>query len=534
MANDIKIFTDDNSNNDIPKKQEVLGYIDGYTYKEKINYVNGKKDRWVKVEDPTKRIISSPKKNDMFTDEQDNFLYSKSETDFMYEDPTYLGFSMYILLDDSPLFNYGDKIETIHNNNSAINFINKYSTISAIAKRKPVYNEFVNNILKIFSTNDSNHKGPKQYYISSISGLDKLNTKMVEYEKDIISVTLTEDVSMRVQYLAELYNNLVYSYKDGKQMIPENCLRFGLMIKIADMRNYKIGGEYKITNVPYIVYKLYDCNFDFTESKNTKDAITIAGFAGLEQTPADLTLKIKYKSVERVFKSSLIKDSHRMENKKNVFYKSGQEYADNNIPEYEKQKFPDNKEYEKIKTPLGDVFSQDNAGVLSDNIGDSKLISELSKEHGKLTKNDIINGLTPDGNIRRGSDPKKSAFKEFLQSTELDFVVNNDPKNYLKGIKDGTIDIAKNYKKEIIDDLENSARQTINRGVMELRNARGYMINKLTSDIRGSLKIPNIYPDNVYAPDFYDFTLENVAKGLATDLFNDTEKSLKDILNQGF
>lgn len=534
MAED-KIFTnDDNTNDNISKIPDALGYIDGYAYKEKINYVNGKKDRWVKVEDPTKKIISSPAKNTMLTVEQDNFLYNKSEVDFMYEDPTYLGFSMYIVLDDSPLFNYGDKTETLHNNNSAINFINKYSNISSISKRKPVYNEFINNLFKIFPTSDSNHKGAKQYYISSISGLDKLTSKMVEYEKDLISITMTEDVSMRVQYLSELYNNLVYSYKDGKQMIPENCLRFDLIIKIADMRNFKIGGEYKITNVPYIVYKLYDCNFDFTESKNSKDAITVAGFVGLEQTPADLTFKIKYKSVEKVFKSSLIKNSHRMENKKNVFYKGGQEYADNFIPSYDKEILPINREYEKKTSPIGDLYSQDDAGVLSDNVGDSKTISELTKEHGKLTKNDVITGLNPLGDPRTGSDPKKSQFKEFLKSTELDFIVDNDPKNYLKDLKDGTIDIVKNYKKEIVEDLENSARQAINRGVMELRNARGNMINKLTAQIRGSLNISNIYPDNVYAPDFYDFTLENVAKGLATDIFNDTEKSLKDILNQGF
>ena len=120
----------------------------------------------------------------------------------------------------------------------------------------------------------------KTYYLKKISGLEKLvegevsnlsdNVKsMVDYGKDIIKLTLNEEVSVNTGYLSVLYKALSWSRLNGRQVIPENLLRFDAQITITEIRNYNRvalnKGSYSVyaDNTTKYVYNLYDCQFIF-------------------------------------------------------------------------------------------------------------------------------------------------------------------------------------------------------------------------------------------------------------------------------
>ena len=253
-------------------------------------------------------------------------LYSQSElgnfrqNDFWYEDPFVPSFELFFD-NDSSFFNIQNK------ENSLQSFINKYKgQIVSYENRLKIWEEFNNVFWKIFEkklaneTNSQRNKKNKTYYITKIAGLEFLNKKIIEYGKDKISITLNEDIAMFAWYLSELYNNIAYSYKDQRYMFPENVLRFNMIIKINDIRNFQIPQSNNISgqNVPVdkkyldsatiknvispksqIVYELCDCNFNFFESKNYGSDIQIGGYESPNYTPQNLTFDIYFKSVTR-------------------------------------------------------------------------------------------------------------------------------------------------------------------------------------------------------------------------------------------
>ena len=218
-------------------------------------------------------------------------------TPFENNDPIMFGFD--IIIDDlsSPLLN-----------GSIIDFINNYSGVSEIASRRNVYEDFKNQFVKFFKTrstvsinesqtsmtrnsttsvnleNDKNiyNRGKKAYlgyYLNGISGLDKLieanrpDTKkfLVDYQKDVITLDFTEDVSSSVGALSHLYKLLYWSRVNGKGIIPENLLRFNCDIIISECRNFNRvrkgidTGNLEIIkdNVSRYVYSLRECQFYF-------------------------------------------------------------------------------------------------------------------------------------------------------------------------------------------------------------------------------------------------------------------------------
>jgi hypothetical protein len=124
----------------------------------------------------------------------------------------------------------------------------------------------------------------KTYYLKKISGLENLVEKdvssnsdtiksMIDYGKDIIKLSLYEDVSVNTGYLAALYKSLSWSRLNGKQIIPENLLRFDAKITITEIRDYnKVVKDYysdELVVSPDLLtkytYTLYDCQFMFNE-----------------------------------------------------------------------------------------------------------------------------------------------------------------------------------------------------------------------------------------------------------------------------
>lgn len=263
-------------------------------------------------------------------------LYSNPElggyrqTEFWYEDPFVPSFELYFD-DTSPLFN-----EDQNHKNCLNSFLSSYQVIddNGYASRSVIWKEFKNVFFKIFEKdierNTERNRPNKAYYISKIEGLENLNKKIINYPEDKIKITLNEDVSMISWYISELYNNLIYSYRNKRFMVPENVIRFEMVIKINEIREYQlpvsankssdtlpVDKNYINKDIKYIkspksqiIYTLHDCTFNFFESKNYGNDIEIGGYGGgVSYTPQSLTFDISYKSVTRSSKFPLINES---------------------------------------------------------------------------------------------------------------------------------------------------------------------------------------------------------------------------------
>lgn len=258
---------------------------------------------------------------------KDVFRYGlhKRIDDSRFEDPTYLGFTIEID-ETSPLFtnfsNSGGQTFGV------LDFLQKYSNRSDMSNRIPIYNEFINKITQIFKSqesisdpNTSSHY-VKQHYINSISGLEVLNKKIIKYGEDKLTFELWEDISLWSTYLSQLYNNLTYSYDSGREMIPENLLKFDLNIKISEVRSLTSiskalsnnDSEKAIftalkNNITSIMYTLHDCSFNFLESLPFDTTINQAGIQGSQINESILKFDLYFRSVSRQLYTPLIKNS---------------------------------------------------------------------------------------------------------------------------------------------------------------------------------------------------------------------------------
>lgn len=197
------------------------------------------------------------------------------------EDPTMLGYDIEIKYNSSPLFN-----------GTIDSFISQFGQFnSEIASRKEILENFKSQIFK-FLKNDSpstanspkflNGVGAKIYYLKNMSGLNNLVESSTsdkiksfnKYGEEYITLQFWEDVSQNMGYLASLYKSLAWSRINGKQVIPENLLRFDIDITVTEVRKFNrlmtdIGDPNKITVYADLVskytYSLYECQLFFPE-----------------------------------------------------------------------------------------------------------------------------------------------------------------------------------------------------------------------------------------------------------------------------
>lgn len=242
----------------------------------------------------------------------------------MDEDPTILGFDL-VILDDSALFN---QMENFFDFTSEQGY-------QDIIYRRELYEDFKKSFGKFFNTidNDSNnfrvgneYAAFKTHYLNSIEGLNDLikSTKIgntddrqfTNYGVDKLTFTLSEDVGLNSGYLSALYRNLIYSKKNGRQLIPENLLRFDCVVIVSEIRNFvRISNSLSQVfagnqnpalveedilklfkdNISRYIYTLYDCQFDFNTYSHGNN-LNIGGFGGGAPEISDgLTFDMYYK-----------------------------------------------------------------------------------------------------------------------------------------------------------------------------------------------------------------------------------------------
>ena len=220
-------------------------------------------------------------------------------TPYENTDPVIFGFEIIIDLVNSPLLN-----------GSVEDFIASFPYVNEIATRRKVMADFRQQFLKLFKTkgtfkigpdkptasiktsNYANTDSPSQlysngkpaymsYYLKKIGGLEKLieanlpdkNKSLIEYRKDLLKLTFTEDVSLDMGTLAYLYKLLYWSKPNGKNIVPENLLRFNCDIVISEMRHFNrvrkgvTNGDLEVVkdNLSRYIYTLNECQFWFDQ-----------------------------------------------------------------------------------------------------------------------------------------------------------------------------------------------------------------------------------------------------------------------------
>lgn len=242
-------------------------------------------------------------------------LGSYPGTPYENNDPVIYGFEIIFDSFSSPLLN-----------GSVEDFIEQFSYVSEIASRAIVIDDFKRQFIKLFRTKgnikldnktyssdnvlinkqrdgqtmasntegllftSANSDSPTNlyrpgkkaylgYYLQKIDGLSNLsesNTSdkkkyLVDYGKDVIKLTFLEDISATLGTLAHLYKLLYWSKPNGKNIIPENLLRFNCDIIISECRNFNRvrkstnTGDLEIVkdNVSRYIYQLRECQFFF-------------------------------------------------------------------------------------------------------------------------------------------------------------------------------------------------------------------------------------------------------------------------------
>lgn len=431
------------------------------------------------------------------------FRYGLFFDDFSnLEDPTLLGYTFEIDDNNSPLL--ADASEPY----SAMAFIDKYQGMPEIAARRTMLEEFQKQIKMFFRSQEStkikesDYPYVKSHYINSVSGMDKLAKKFIEYGEDLLTINMHEDVTMHSQYLAQLYNNIAYSYLNGKTLIPENLLRFNLTIKISEIRNFKTVAKEILSasdtekksfvvnvNSSQLVYTLYDCNFMFFDSQNHGNEISMAGVDASTVKAKELELSIKFKYVNRFFKSTFLEDLSNSTNSRIVI----------NDGEIDPTSTLDSGAYFGDKTEIAPPTIQ------------TPDTSQQTRD-----KNNYLAGNTFDTN--KQGDKATSGYLDKIKAG-----IKTEAANKLTTIKQNGLNALNTLKNSAISELNKEK----NKYLAELRNKRGELVNSLIGKIKTQLGVQEVYPKNVY----YGYNPSTDFKGkLSTALGGDISKTLKNFL----
>lgn len=495
------------------------------------------------------QILDTPPLRTITNGNLDVFRYGLHKyEDSVFEDPTYLGFTLE-LDENSALFT------------QVLPFLEKHAaTRQEMQSRIPVYHEFVNKVKMIFNSQESVASPDqrahfiKQHYINSISGLSNLAKKFNRWREDRLDIELYEDISLTSSYLAYLYNNLVYSYENGRIIVPENLLKFNLRIKISEIRNLTSIRQLKSTeatdqaivdalkyNVTCIVYKLYDCEFDFVNSLPFDDTISQAGIG--QNLPAEsiLQMGIFFKSVSRHIFAPLIRNSISMNDNKVdlgviITNSNGSTNPNGQVGNNDVLIGPDGQPYQQLQADSvsnGDIEGFPSAAfkkpsdlstynIEAENNPDIKTENDLAQKAQQLS--DLMaydDELAPDGTPLRTS--QFPALKPGDKGTLLDQVVGKDITSI---IKDPT-QAAKDLGNKVLKVAENSARWQLHLATQKLKQKRNELVRKFVNDVERQVGIKTIVPDNVYTnQDYYRNLLEQLKSDVGLTVGNEVIKIL--------
>jgi hypothetical protein len=293
------------------KFDESKSTIDGYSTRDRYLLFNDSSQDYfrhglaINGRTPIKTAKNDREAWDGSTD-PDYRLKTFKNTPFENEDPVMYGFEVIIDATSSPLLN-----------GSVEDFINNFGNVSEIQSRRVVIYDFKKQFEKVFKTKGSifyasepttpmqsmasngyasaqtqknefrpGRKAYLSHYLQKVGGLDILSERnstegmkaFIDYPKDKLTLSFYEDLSGTMGVIAHLYKLLYWSKSNGKNIVPENLLRFNCDIVVSEVRNFNrvrkavqssISNSQSIEiikdNVSRYIYSLKECQLFFSK-----------------------------------------------------------------------------------------------------------------------------------------------------------------------------------------------------------------------------------------------------------------------------
>lgn len=469
--------------------------------------------------------------------------------DSNFEDPTYLGFTVEID-ENSALFT------------QVMPFLEKQgATRAELNARIPVYKEFVSKIVSIFKSQESirepSDKGIyiKQHYINSISGLDNLSKKFNKWRTDKLSFELYEDIGLYTSYIAYLYNNLTYSFENGRALIPENLLKFNLYIKFSEIRNLTSIAKIKSNdpidkrivdglknNITCLVYKLYDCEFDFFGSKPFEDSVAQAGIDTSVPGHSIVNMDVYFKSVSRQIFNPLVNNALAMNDNKIdldviIVGTNGNRNTNGQVTDASGAAVgPDGQPYQQLSVDAASTYNQEAFHAQSNrkpsdastyNI-ETTINPEL-KENSDLAEQASQKGDILDYNAQLAPDMAELRNSEFSplkandDATLLDKLVGKDLTNVVQDPQAALNNLTNKIKSRV----ENTAKDQLNKAVTLLKQKRNALVKNFIYDLQNRVGLKTIIPDNVYTDqDYYKNALDRLKSDVGLTIADEIIKTI--------
>lgn len=470
------------------------------------------------------------------------FKYDESN----YEDPTYLGFTVEID-EKSALFT------------EVKPFLEKHSSTRAeLNARIPVYDEFKAKIVQIFKSQESVEEATqrsiyiKQHYINSISGFDNLTKKFNKWRTDKLTVELYEDISLFSSYIAHIYNDLIYSYENGRAMIPENLLKFNLKIKISEIRNLTSIAKLKSTdpvdkkivdglknNVTSIVYTLYDCEFDFFNSKPFEDQIAQAGIGATEPGHSIVGFDIYFKSVARHIFNPLVNNALSLNNNivdlgVVIVGSNGNKNTNGQVTDDSGTAVGTNGEPFQEYTTDGKTFKTNYNFP-----NDRRKPSSYSTYDAETANNpDLVDDAVDFAafNAQRQEiidynatlAPQTTA-DDFTAGTEGDLInaANLKDQSAIQNLVNDPTAALNNLTKKVTSKIENTVKDQLHKVEQLLKQKRNELVQNFIHDLEQKVGLKKIIPDNVYTnQDYYKNALDQLKSDVGLTIGNEIVKAI--------
>lgn len=428
-------------------------------------------------------------------------LGSFVETPYENNDPVMFGFEIVIHGATSPLFNGGVE-----------DFINQFGFLKEVGSRSNIIANFKQQFFKFFKSNTpitstgtdiTSDRFYLSYYLKKVSGLENLvesNTSeksksFVDYKKDLIKLSFTEDVSLSIGSMAYLYKLLYWSKINGKNIIPENLLRFDCDIIVTEVRNFKRvkkslsganGVDILKDNLSRYVYSLYECQMFF--DKMPHDIEVNLGDPPKAFDNYEMSFNYKFSSMR--FEKWVPKyvDSGSSNGKPDPQYSGGGQYSrltNDRMDPYE------------VKTNETNVTSTDGSTITSQSPQPKPFIVE---------KYSVSQGTTTAG--RDGQNPENG------EDTDNSGNEMSNMDRFKASSKKAATNLAKNVEKAAIRQLNS------------MINVRARLLNNSIDKIRNSIGIGRMSaPTNVYKP-------PGGASNPNSRFFYDIQNGLRDFLGE--
>jgi len=486
-----------------------------------------------------------------------NVLSGMGGTPYENNDPVLFGFEIIIDAVSSPLLN-----------GSVEDFITQFSSISEVGARKYVLADFKQQFMKLFKTKgkvfidtesngqiktsiinngypnlgeesqsnifQSGRKAYMSYYLKKIAGLEMLiesnqpakKKYLTDYRNDVLKLTFNEDVSLTLGTLAHLYKLLYWSKPNGKNIVPENLLRFNCDIIVSEIRNLNRvrraidtkNLEVVKENVSRHIYSLKECQFWFDQPPHDIEI-------DMSQAPKEFdsfTVTMDYKYVTNKFER-WVPDEQGFG--RYVGYNNGAIWKIGNPGSRGTQSTVgagtiDDNSIPKFFTANTNTFKQNGikSPIVLENYsytGDAgEVVNDKNNANKDSASADSVNSsATGSPNTGDESEDDKETRKEARKQKAKDSF-----EQFKQNSKKASIKLSQNLERAVKNEIKgqiNTRLRLLNNTLDKIRNASG--VGRMTE------------PTNIYeVPYFYQGISNGLGGQVSSNFFYDVHNSLRD------